>query len=74
MRYIVDRIEGDIAILESVEPKNVIEVSVYELPSSIHDGSVLVYENDKYYTDDKYEEERKNSIQEKFNRLKNNSQ
>lgn len=73
MRYIVDRIEGDIAVLESVEPKEIIEVSVYELPSSIHDGSVLVYENDKYSTDEKYEEDRKNSIQDKFNKLKNNS-
>lgn len=73
MRYIVDRIEGDIAVLENVSTKDIIEVSVYELPSSICDGSVLIYEDDKYYIDDKYEEERKKSIQEKFNRLKSNS-
>lgn len=73
MRYIVDRIEGDIAVLECVDTKDIIEVSVYELPSSIHDGSALVYENDKYSTDENYEEERKKSIQEKFNRLKSNS-
>lgn len=69
MKYIVDRIEGDIAVLESNDNK-MIEVSIYELPSKVHDGTALIYNDGKYSIDEEYEKERKKTIEEKFNRLK----
>ena len=48
-----------------------IDVELNILPSNIKEGNVLKYENNTYMLDTKEEEERKLSISEKFNRLKN---
>ena len=71
MIYIVDRIENNIAILENKETKEIVNISLDILPSNLKEGNVLKYENNIYTLDKKEEEERKKTILDKFNKLKN---
>lgn len=71
MKYSVDRIEGNIAVLEELDTGNIIEVPTLKLPHFIEDGTVVRYENDEYVVDKSEEEIRRNRIQEKLERLKN---
>ena len=70
MKYSVDRIENDIAVLENLETKDIIEVELKELPSNIKEKNILIYENNVYKIDKKIEEERKENILNRFNKLK----
>lgn len=71
MIYIVDRIEDNIAILENKETKEIIDISLDILPTNLKEGNVLKYENNTYTLDKEQEEERRNAIISKFERLKN---
>ena len=71
MIYIVDRIEDNIAILENKETKETIDISLDILPNNLKEGNVLKYENNTYTLDKEQEEERRNAIISKFERLKN---
>ena len=71
MIYIVDRIENNIAILENKETKEIVNISLDILPSNLKEGNVLKYENNIYTLDKKEDEERKKTILDKFNKLKN---
>ena len=72
MKWVIDRIEDDIVILESISTKEKKEVSINLLPSSIHEGSVLVFYNEQYINDEDYEIKRRTEILERFKRLRNN--
>ena len=72
MKYAVDRIEGNIAICENLDTKEIKEVELNLLPKRIKDGTILIYENNKYKIDKNEEEKRRLAILEKFNRLKKN--
>lgn len=72
MKYSVDRIENDIAILEDITTKEKKEVKLRLLPKNIVDGSILIYSNKKYTLDEKEEIDRRNNLREKFNALKKN--
>lgn len=72
MKYIIDRIEDNIAILENQETKEMIDIDINELPANIKEGNVLIYENKKYYIDVNLEQERKKNILEKFQKLRKN--
>ena len=71
MIYIVDRIEDNIAILENKETKETIDISLDILPNNLKEGNVLKYENNTYTLDKEEEEERRNAIISKFEKLKN---
>ncbi|HAB66290.1 MAG TPA: hypothetical protein DCE23_02880 [Firmicutes bacterium] len=71
MKFAIDRIEENIAILENLETKEKLEVSLNSLPDDIKDGSILIFKN-KYILDNNEEEKRRTSIKDKFNRLKKN--
>lgn len=51
MRYVVDRIEGDYAILCD-EKENIKEVLLSEFGFNVYDGMILKYENGIYIIDD----------------------
>lgn len=72
MKYCIDRIEDNIAVLENLETQEMIDVSLDELPEGIKDGTVLKYVNDKYELDLDEEEQRSNEIEDLFNSLKKN--
>ena len=70
MKYSVDRIENDIAILENLDTREIIEVSMRELPSDIHDGVILIYDGATYKIDIDEQKSRIEMMREKMNRLK----
>ena len=70
MRYIVDRIENDIVVLETFDTLEMINVKKELLPSNIHEGSVLSYENNNYIIDEKEEQLRRQKMEERFKNLR----
>ncbi len=72
MKYALDRIEEDIAILENIETGKLIKISIFNLPQNIHEGTILKKENNTYLIDTKEEEKRRRKIQEKFKKLRGN--
>lgn len=69
-KLIVDRIVGTIAVLEK-EDKSHIELSLKELSFSIKEGSVLLFDGEKYYLDSEEEKERRSRIFSLQEKLKN---
>lgn len=70
MKYSIDRIEGNIAILEDINNKEKLEVDISLLPSNIKAGSILLLKNNIYIIDETEEDIRRKRIMEKFNKLK----
>lgn len=69
MKYAVDRIEGNIIILENIETSEKIELPTIE-GMDAKEGDILIYENNTYRKDDTIKEERLNTIKEKMNKLR----
>ena len=69
-KLIVDRIIGDIVVLEK-EDRSHIEVSLSEIGLDIKEGSVLLFDGFKYAADKESEDERRKKLFEKQQRLKN---
>ena len=67
MKYAVDSIVSDIALLENIETKEKKWINTNLLPSVIHEGSILD-ENYNILINEEIERERK--IKERFERLK----
>lgn len=72
MKFIIDRIEDNIAICENLETKELIEININELPKNIKDGNIIILENNIYKLDVTEEQLRRRRLREKFNKLKNN--
>lgn len=70
MKYSIDRIENNIAVLENLQDKEKREVDISLLPKGSREGSILLFRNDKYELDLDEEEIRRKRIMEKFKRLK----
>ncbi len=70
MKYIVDRIEDYIVILEKYPTKEIIKIDKNILSSNIHEGSIIMYDGDKYYMDLDDEIKRRKELLEKFMRLR----
>lgn len=71
MEYAIDRIEEDYVICENIQTKEKIELKKVQLPSEIHEGSILKKINNTYTLEPMKEQERRKQIQEKLNRIKN---
>lgn len=69
MKFAVDRIEDDIAVLENIETGEKREVDVCNLPI-IKERDILVFEDNLYKKDDKEREARMLKIREKLDKLK----
>lgn len=72
MRWIVDRIEDTIAILENETTQERKEIDISKLPSSIHEGSILSYHNELYQLCLKDEERKRKEIEARFKNLRSN--
>lgn len=70
MKYIVDRIENNIVILENLDSKEIVEIDISLLPTGIKEGNVVGYKNN-YYIDKDLEKQRRIDIKKKFDRLRN---
>ena len=71
MKYAIDQIIDNIAILENIETKEKFEVDTKLLPKNVKEKNVLVEKNGKYFKDKKEEEARLKRIEEKLKRLQN---
>ena len=70
-RWIIDRIENGIAVLESVEGANTIYHPVTDLPNSAREGMALINDGQVFLPDESEEAyTRSRRIKEKFERLK----
>ena len=47
IKYTVDRIENDIVILEKYPTKEMIEIDKKILSDNIHEGSIIIFDNNK---------------------------
>lgn len=70
MKYAVDSIVDDIAVLEELETKEKKEVNLEMLPEEIQEGNILVYQDNEYYINREYEAVRRETLEEKLERLK----
>lgn len=71
MKYVVDQIVDEIAVLENIETQEKKNVNLSLLPDNIQEQNVVIEETEVKYTLDKKEEEtRKETIEEKLERLK----
>ena len=70
MKYSVDRIENDIAVLENIETKEILEIEKKNLPKETKEGTILLFEAQQYKIDKVEEENRREFLKNKFNRLK----
>ena len=70
MKYSIDRIEENIAVLENIETKEIIEVAISLLPDNIKETNIVIYENNEYELDENTEETRKKDLLSRFDKLK----
>ncbi len=70
MKWIIDKIEDKLVTLENDTTKEIITIEKKELPPSIHEGSILIYKNNKYTEQPKEEEQRRKEITERFKKLR----
>ncbi len=71
-KWVIDRIEGNIAICEERNTGKKKEIAKEQLPEGAKEGSVLKQENGKYVLDRKAQQEIEERIEEKMNNLWNN--
>ncbi len=70
MKWIVDRIENNLVVLENSTTREIKEVELNQLPSSIHEGAILIKCDCNYILDEEDELKRRKEIEERFKRLR----
>ena len=70
MKYSIDRIENNIAILENIDNQEIIEVDISLLPEGSKESNIIRIENNKYILDKQEEQKRKEDIFNRFNKLR----
>ncbi len=70
--YTLDRFEGEFAVLENRNTKEMLDIHVSDIPSNAKEGDILKLSNGSYVVD--YEETRavSNRIRNKMDNLKSN--
>lgn len=69
-KLIVDRIVGSIVVLEKSD-KSHIDVPIQDISLEINEGSVLLFDGEKYYQDKQEEQERRSRVFSLQEKLKN---
>lgn len=69
-KLIVDRIIGDIVVLEK-DDRSHVEVLLSDISVAVKEGSVLLFDGFKYAADKESEDERRKKLFEMQQRLKN---
>lgn len=70
MKYSIDRIENNIAIIENITTGEKKEIEISKLPDNIKEGNILIEEENNYYLDYEEEEKRRKNIKSRFENLK----
>lgn len=71
MLYVIDRIENNIAICQQLETKEIIELPLDILPSTIKEGSIIRHHKGSYIQEENIEKFRREQLRKKLDRLKN---
>lgn len=74
MKYVVDQINEQICVLEGLDDGDILEIDINVLPSGISEGSVLLFNDGIFVHEVKEEENRKESLRERMDRLKKSSE
>lgn len=69
MKYVIDRIEEDIAVLQDLKSKEMLNINIKELPANIKEGSFLI-KNKIFKIDKKEEDRRRQELRKRFNKLR----
>lgn len=69
MKFAIDRIEGNIAVCQNIENKEIVEIDVCNLPKEIKEGSVVFFDGKDYFLDEEEENKIRKRIQDKMNKL-----
>ncbi|MDR0462969.1 MAG: DUF3006 domain-containing protein [Pseudomonadales bacterium] len=68
--YIVDRVEGDVAVCENISSGEVVEIKLQNLPESVKEGDALVKTDDgKYVVDGDTTKKRLDEMTRRMERL-----
>lgn len=67
--YTLDRIEGDIAIIENRSTQKINDIKKCDLPKEIKEGSIIKFSNGVYVEDKNLTYKIKNDIEKMFNNL-----
>ena len=69
MKYVIDRIEEDIAVLQDLNTKEIFNINIKELPANIKEGTYLI-KNKIFKIDKKTEDRKRKEIRKRFNKLR----
>ena len=64
---IIDRFEGDFAVVETEQ--GIINILTSQLPESAKEGDVIYFENDVYFIDEEATEKKRKLIAERLHKL-----
>ena len=70
MKYIVDRVEGDIVVAIEEKTKKIIKIDKSLIDFDVVDGLVIEYKNGAYYKDIDSTEKKKKEVKSRFDKLK----
>lgn len=70
MKYVVDQINEQVCVLESLDNGELLEIGTDSLPDDISEGNILVFDNGSFIREVVEEKERKMSLRERMERLK----
>lgn len=70
MKYVVDRIENNICVIQNLETGEIINIEKTLLSSDVKEKDVLIKNNDEYELDSKEKEDRIELIRKKMEKLR----
>lgn len=70
MKYVVEKVEGNIVVLESIIDSSKKYITLEELKFSVKENDVLLFDNEEYILDENEKNDRIKRIKDKMDRLK----
>lgn len=70
MMYSVDKIENDVATIENILTKELINVKLKDLPNNVKEKDMLIYDGNSYMLDEPLKEKRTRMLKDKMELLR----
>lgn len=70
MMYSVDKIENDVATIENILTKELINVKLKDLPNNVKEKDMLMYDGNSYILDESLKEKRTRMLKDKMELLR----
>ncbi len=70
MKYVVEKVEGNIVVLESIIDSSKKYITFEELKFSVKENDVLLFDNEEYILDENEKNDRIRRIKDKMERLR----